>query len=156
IMDYSYVYDAAGRVTSKTTEDGNYSFAYDELDQLVGITPPAALQFSVSNPAGLPVERYTYDGVNNRLTSAQLPGPWSYGADNELLTAGQGVDAITFQYNPNGHASQRTASGIDRTFEYDAAERMVGVRDNGVLVATYYYDPFGRRLAKTIGATTTY
>jgi YD repeat-containing protein len=77
VMDYQYRYDAAGNITQRTTEDGSYQYTYDKLDRLTGATPPTSVQVSSENPNGLPNERYQYDAVHNRTSSAHQPGVWS-------------------------------------------------------------------------------
>ncbi|WP_345777415.1 hypothetical protein [Dokdonella sp.] len=98
-MDYRYQYDAAGNITQRSTEDGDYFYGYDPLDRHTGATPPAALQQSPTRPDGLPVEQYTYDNVHNRKTSAHQPGAWRYNENNELSAYGIGADAQTYRYD---------------------------------------------------------
>ncbi len=157
LLDYRYTYDAVSDILQRQTQDGTYAYAYDNLDRLTVATPPPALQTSTSNPNGLPVEGYSYDGVHNRLSSQHQPGPWQYNADNQLLAYGQAGSAVSSQYDANGHTAQKTQSGQVQNLNYDVAERLVRVADGGNnVVAGYYYDPMGRRLSKTVGASTTY
>ncbi|MBD8528282.1 RHS repeat domain-containing protein, partial [Pseudomarimonas arenosa] len=97
-------------------------------------------------------DRYTYDLLGNRLTDQrQTPGEtWQYNQNNELLYSG----FATYQYNENGSttAKQDPSTGQPiQSYAYNSEERMSEVRDAaGNLVAEYYYDPFGRRLWKTL------
>jgi len=153
IMDYRYQYDAAGNIAQRTTEDGDYQYTYDNLDRLTGVTPPVSLQQGSSNPGGLPVERYTYDGVDNRKTSAHQSGEWVYDENNELLSYGVDTRTQTFEYDDNGNtivqrSGASVADGKTREYIYDAAERLTEVKDNGITIAKYQYDPAGRRFKK--------
>jgi RHS repeat-associated protein len=156
VMDHSYSFDEVDNILVRATEDGTYQYGYDPLDQLITATPPPALQRSTTNPNGLPAEQYTYDGMSNRLSSSAVPGAWLYNADNQLLQIGQGPDLVTYAYDLNGNLGQRVDATGSRVFTYDPAGHLIGVADNGAAIADYYYDPFGRRLTKTVGATTTY
>ena len=159
VMDYRYTYDATGNVVKRITEDGEYDYAYDKLNQLTGATPPANLQASQTNPNGLPVEQYTYDAAHNRISSAHQPGAWSYDADNRLTTYGSAAQQQSFSYDTNGNAVQQLTGNPGtpsntRKFVYNAAARVVEVDDNASVVATYQYDPIGRRINKQIGGRT--
>jgi RHS repeat-associated protein len=157
LMDYLYSYDAAGNIVQRATADGNYVYQYDALKRLTVAVPPASLQASPANPNGLPVEGYSYDAADNRVASQHQPGPWRYDADNKLLGYGQGQDQVNIQYDVDGHTVQKSSSGQSLLFKYDTAERLTQVTDAlGSSIAAYYYDPFGRRLEKTVGGVTTY
>jgi RHS repeat-associated protein len=161
IMDYRYTYDAAGNITQRETEDGDYLYSYDTLDRLTGATPPVSLQQSPANPNGLPVEQYTYDPVHNRKTSAHQPGSWSYNANNELTAYGTGADEQTYIYDANGNTiEQKSGDPLSpsktRTFLYNAGERLSEVQDNGISIGKYQYDPMGRRIRKEAAGRTTW
>lgn len=156
IMDYRYTYDAAGNITQRETEDGDYLYSYDTLDRLTGATPPVSLQQSPANPNGLPVEQYTYDPVYNRKTSAHQPGSWSYNANNELSAYGVGAERQSYRYDANGNAIEQKSGDTQspsktREFVYNAAERLSEVKDNTATIGKYQYDPMGRRIRKEAG-----
>ncbi len=95
----------------------------------------------------LTAESYTYDPVGNRLTSATVNN-WTYNQNNELKS----YNGVSFQYDLNGNTVQKTEDGGQRTdYRYDESDRLTEVKDeNGAIIATYYYDPFGRRLWKDV------
>jgi len=153
LMDERYVYDAAGNVVKRGTEDGDYVYSYDNLGRVIGAIPPAALQRSAAYPDGLPVEQYTYDKVHNRKTSAHQPGPWTYDENNRILVSGVGSDRKDYSYNANGSpVAMKVGDPGDpahvRTFKYDAEDRLAEVVDDSVTVTKYQYDPLGRRIRK--------
>jgi RHS repeat-associated protein len=69
----------------------------------------------------------------------------------------QGFDGVAFQYDDNGNTIEKNDNGNITKYFFNIEDRMVRVEDGaGVLIATYYYDPFGRRLWKEIDAIRTY
>ena len=142
LMNYQYNYDRVDNIKAKTTEHGSYSYGYDELYRLT----------SADNPIQAD-EAFTYDAVGNRLTDAGAIGNWDYNANNELL----GYDNVAFEYDDNGNMIQKTIGGQVTLFFYNLEDRLERVEDDdGSVIASYYYDPFGRRLWKEIGGVKTY
>ncbi|MFV0478024.1 MAG: RHS repeat domain-containing protein [Parahaliea sp.] len=164
-----YQYSSAGNITQLGSELGQTDYGYDRLNRLTQATPDAAL-----HALGLPVERYTYDAVGNRTSSAHQSGVWRYNADNQLTQYPQTVPfspapfnqspAIDTQinYSPQGHTLKESNSHTTRDYGYNAADRLTRYRRTAAgqstpdLQANYQYDPFGRRIAKhvTEGGTT--
>jgi RHS repeat-associated protein len=141
MMHYQYSYDKMDNITQKGTEHGDYAYGYDPLYRLT----------AADNPT-LPKEAYSYDGVGNRLTSAEHQN-WSYNANNELY----GYNGPTFQYDANGNATQKNDNGAVTNYLYNTEDRLAQVTDGaGSLTASYYYDPFGRRLWKEVAGVRTY
>jgi RHS repeat-associated protein len=141
IMGYTYAYDKMDNIKGKATEHGPYAYDYDELYRLK----------TADNPT-ISDEAFTYDAVGNRVTSAGVTGSWNYNANNELSE----YDGVSFEYDANGNTTRKTGDGTVTVFAYDVDNRMVRVEDgSGSVIATYYYDPFGRRLWKEVGGTRT-
>lgn len=140
VLDYAYSYDTMDNITEKTTGHGAYDYGYDDLYRLV----------STDNPSQAD-EAYSYDGVGNRLTSAEYDD-WDYNPNNEL----QAYDGVTFEYDKNGNTVRKTDNGVVTEYVYNTEDRLVEVRKSGSLTASYYYDPFGSRLWKDVGGVRTY
>ena len=140
LMDYRYTYDPVSNISSRQTQDGNYSYGYDNLDRLTQATPPANLN--------LPNEQYGYDAVHNRVTSAHQPGTWVYNANHQLRQYGSGEQTVTLQYDADGHTSRQVGNSNDLSYQYNVAERLTTISDGSGTLATYQYDPFGRRISK--------
>jgi RHS repeat-associated protein len=147
ILSYVYKYDGMGNMISKKTEHGNYTYGYDDLYRLTEANAPHR------SP-----EAFTYDPVGNRLTSADVTGLWNYSANNELLSYNESY----FDYDDNGNTIRKTV-GVDppsaevTNYIYNVQDRLIRVEDgNGSVIASYYYDPFGRRLWKEISGVRTY
>ena len=142
VLDYRYEYDPVGNITRKATEHGTYTYEYDPRDRLTRATNPT-----------LPDEAWTYDPAGNRTSDASLPGPWQYD-DANALTA---YSNVTFSHDANGSTIRKIVAGQATTYVYNLENRLSEVRDNsGATVATYGYDPFGRRLWKEVGGNRTY
>ena len=142
LMTRDYTYSAVGNITAKDTEHGNYVYQYDNLRRLTEAVNP------LSND-----EAYTYDLLSNRLTDANVPGTWTYNANNELL----GYDNVTFAYDDNGNLTRKSVGVQETNYVYDVEDRLVRVENEiGSVIAKYYYDPFGRRLWKEVDSNKTY
>lgn len=121
---------------------GNNTYGYDDLYRLISATNPS-----------LPAEAYTYDAVGNRLTSANTTGTWSYNANNEL----GGYNGTTLEYDSNGNTVSKTEGTTATRYVYDIDNRLARVENgSGAAIATYGYDPFGRRLWKEAAGVRTY
>ncbi|HUT69838.1 MAG TPA: Calx-beta domain-containing protein [Desulfatiglandales bacterium] len=142
LVTRQYTFSPVGNITNKDTEHGIYAYQYDDLYRLTQATNPTSDD-----------EAYTYDALDNRLTSAATTGMWSYNANNEL----EGYGNVTFQYDLNGNTTNRTNGTSQTNYVYDVEDRLVRVEDGqGALIAEYYYDPFGRRLWKEVAGIRTY
>jgi RHS repeat-associated protein len=67
-------------------------------------------------------------------------------------------DGHTKDVNPSGANNEQSGATVDqaRTYLYDASERLIEVKTAGnQTVATYRYDPFGRRVRKTVSIPNT-
>jgi len=157
VMDYVYGgYDKVGNITARTTardryvpdeyglpvktaETGANTYSYDSLYRLTGATGTAAS-----------AETFGYDSVGNRTSSADASG-WSYLADNSLFGyTGANSVGVVYTYDDNGNVSTKTEGGAVTTFHFGAADRLDSVDLPDGRTATYTYDPFGRRVAKTV------
>jgi RHS repeat-associated protein len=144
-------YDPESNILQKDTEFGSHGYQYDSLYRLTNATNP-----TLSN------EAYSYDAVGNRLTDKLTDGvfstnTWTYDQDNKL-TQGYSRNAapITYTWDENGSLTRKTSNDLgdgtnNQQFGYDAANRLTEVRDaNGNPIARYAYDPYGRRIRKTL------
>jgi len=95
-------------------------------------------------------EAYTYDAVGNRLSSLAFPSPqWAYSDRNALGSYG----GVSLVYDANGNLiSKSQSSPADAwTYEWDVENRLKRVTHNSGEVATYNYDPLGRRNQRNLG-----
>jgi len=144
VQDYQYRYDPVGNLLEKATEHGTYAYEYDPRDCLT----------RAANPT-LPNEAWTYDPASNSTRDASLPGPWTY--DDANANALKAYANVTLQHDANGSTTQKTVAGQTTSYLYDLENRLTEVKDpTGATLATYGYDPFGRRIWKETGGTRTY
>ena len=137
---------------------GTTDYGYDKLSRLISAQPDQTLQ-----TLGLPHEQYDYDAVHNRTSSGHQPGTWSYNGDNQLtqyprttpFSQAAPIDT-TVSYTPQGHTSKETSAQWEKSYQYNAAERLTRYQTTNQgqgspsLEASYRYDPFGRRIAKSV------
>lgn len=139
VLDYGYSYKFAGNVASKSTEHGDYVYDYDQLYRLTSAQKPDAN------------ESYGYDGLGNR-TSSDKATPWVYNDNNQLHS----YATTNFAYDNQGNMTGRTVNGTTTTFSYSVDNRLEKVEDqSGTEIASYYYDPYGRRLWKDVAGVRT-
>jgi RHS repeat-associated protein len=144
-------YDAAGRRTSLTYPNGtNTTYTYDNASRLTTITH--------NGPTGvIEALTYNYDAAGNRTsltrnnaTASVLPAAVAsatYDAANEQTQ----FAGLTLTYDLNGNL---TNDGTN-TYVWDARDRLVGI--SGGTTASFLYDPYDRRVSRTInGSVSTY
>jgi len=142
LLNYQYNYDKMDNITNSLTEHGQYDYGYDDLYRLTNADNPVQAD-----------EGFSYDAVGNRLTAEGVADDWSYNDNNEL----QGYGGISFEYDDNGNMIKKTDAGQVTNYIYNVEDRLERVEDGtGSLIATYYYDPFGRRLWKEVAGVKTY
>ena len=153
ILNLAYQYDPDNNITridrqlgNTTTLTGHTLYTYDQLNRLTTVAPSQTLIAQ-----GLPEEHYSYDAVHNRTSSAHQPGTWQYDTGNRLTQWGMDNTQITYAYTDAGHIHTETGINHSKTFQYNAAERLISVAENETIIADYQYDPFGRRISKTTG-----
>ena len=135
VMSYLYTYDKMDNITTKATDHGPYEYGYDDLYRLTNVDNPVQAD-----------EAYSYDGVGNRTTSADQTN-WTYNDNNELQSYG----GVTFRYDANGNTIEKNDNGNITKYFYNIEDRLVRVENGAsVVIAEYYYDPFGRRLWKEV------
>ena len=163
IVQRTTTYDPGGNPTRIDTDAGRHEYTYDNLSRLTAAT----------HPSGLPTEGFTLDGVGNRLTDqtkpnpAQANGQWRYNANHQLLQSatedtaffGSNSQPVDYTWDENGSLIKKsTPTGTggqyptdNQRYRYDAQNRLNETQDNnGNPIASYQYDPFGRRIRKTV------
>ena len=142
VMDYQYHYDGATALLEKKTEHGTYIYGYDFLERVISADSPTLLN-----------EQYGYDETGNRITSNNTVENWKYNISNQLLDSG----TTQFSYDLNGSMVGRIEGNQVQNFTYGLQGRLREVRDsNKQLIATYSYDPYGRRISKEVSGIITY
>lgn len=138
ISNFSYTYDRVGNRISMARGgvQNNDEYQYNKRYEL----------HSVNYHQGSPFadKTFNYDGVGNRI-SVVNGGTVTYGINelNQYTTVG----GVAHVYDLRGNL---TSDG-NNSYTYDLDNRLTGI--NGTV--SYEYDPFGRRIKKTVNGTDT-
>lgn len=145
----SYNYDKDGRRISATLPNGvAVGYAFDKASQLSG------LNYQIGNTV-LGDLSYGYDlagrrtSVGGSMAKTGMPqaSTASYNAANQVVS----WSSQSITYDANGNLQ---SDGLN-TYTWDAKNQLVSIA--GAVNASFQYDPFGRRVSKTVnGATTAY
>jgi RHS repeat-associated protein len=162
---YRYAYDPAGNRTAEQIDDDVTGASYDNMNRLTSRQAGGALLFggTVNEPATVTVggQPGTVTGQNAFSRSATVPSGASQvvvqatDPSGNVRTNTYGVNqagtSTSFTYDANGNT---TADGT-KTYEWDAENRLVTVKQGGNTLASIGYDGQGRRAAKILGGLTT-
>ncbi len=161
---YGYVYDLLGNRTAYQEDDAVTASAFNSRNQLVSSQPGGALLFrgATDEPAmvtvdGVPAVTAADDsfaghaGVAEGTDTVEIQATDPSG---NVRTATYQVSQIgpstSYTYDANGNLTSDAA----RTYEWDAADRLVRVMDGPTEIASFFYDGHGRRVQKTAGGVT--
>ncbi len=157
IDSYSYIYDGANNITSKTDIKGATGYSYDKLNRL----------YTVTEPDGT-VITYSYDAAGNRLMETVVRGStttvtaYNYNDQNRLIssnTTANGVVTQTVSYTYDNNGSQLTyvttpyVNGVAGTVQtttntYDELNELIQtVNPDGTNIVNIYNGE-GLRVAK--------
>jgi RHS repeat-associated protein len=152
IDQFAYTHDGVGNRLTKTDTEVQTSYFYDAIYQLTQVLP-SGLQGE--NPLiGQKAERFSYDPVGNRLTGPKKMDFYSYDKANQLT----GDRRFGYENDQNGNLIKKTLIDTDGgikifSYQYDYENRLIMVeirKADRVKTVTFAYDPFGRRISKTI------
>ncbi len=136
ITDYTFDYTRAWHLETKTDNLANRAenFVYDSYYRLKSV-----------DYGDNTSETYTLDGAHNIRQSTENNTQISWTVDGlNRLTA---KNAETYQYDSRNNLISESNG---RNYKYDDLNRLIEVRENGTITATYTYDPFNRRIEKSI------
>ena len=135
LSQFSYTYDANGRVVASTGPEGSLSYALDANGQLLSVT-------------GSRAENYAFDANGNRTSNSTAAG-------NLLLNDGK--YSYTYDLEGNQKTKTRISDGQVTEFFWDYRNQLTKamVKDaNGVLLKElrFTYDVEGRRVGSWVDA----
>ncbi|AZE84350.1 Rhs-family protein [Pseudomonas orientalis] len=137
-----YDYDKAGNLTRLLdTRKGEHRYRYDPLQRLTRADHSQDVQ-----------ERFGHNPAGNLLMQDR-PGPDIVAGNRLVIQGDHHYDYDTFgnlirERRGKGHA-------LVTEYRYDCQHRLIGVTKPNGQKASYRYDPFGRRISKTIEEKTT-
>ena len=167
-MEASYEYDDANRLTEIASGGQSVSLEYDDAYRLTSLLLPNGIgQLTGYDKAGQATSitykdgeevlgdlQYAYDangrteavwGSYARMDLPEVLGAGTYNAANQLTERGE----EELSYDKDGNLIEDGAG----EYEWDARGQLTGI--DAATDASFSYDAFGRRLAKTIGEATT-
>lgn len=161
VGNFTFTYDADNRRTTRTLPNGTVStYNFDYSSRLTGIQ-------TTLNQTTIDSLAYTLDNVGNRMSKTQNSTIVDYTYDDiyrltNVSPTGTTQQPENYTYDAVGN---RTTSGNEQfpqtnetvQYSYDDENRLTGVQITlGSLVKqlTFAYDPFGRRIKKTIMSDT--
>ena len=141
----SYNYDTVGNRTKLKVNGATYAtYTYDSVNRLTNLADGAGLNFT-----------YSYDTAS-RLTSRTAPNgvTSSYAYDGlDRLTSlihtagGNTLNGNLYAYNDAHNILSWTTQTAQRTYTYDAVDRLTGVANFEIPTESYSYDDVGNRTA---------
>jgi len=164
IDSFSYTYDQVGNRLTKTDADKTINYEYDRIYRLTR-AKPVHRHSKAWLPPGISkqqTESYSYDPVGNRQTGPTPNQSYTYNAGNELLQAKmefKNHSLYNYEYDQNGNLVRKTQTSrhghhqIITTYAYDDENRLTEVKiqqGHKAREISYTYDPFGRRISKTV------
>ena len=134
LKSYNYTYDINGNRVQIETNEGDYQFNYDELNQL----KEAQL---LDKKLG-----YKYDALGNRINISEDGKETNYQINglNQIIKAG----SIEYKYDKNGNLVKKDDAGKITKYIYDYDNRLVKIIHPDTSETTYKYDYLGRRIEK--------
>ncbi len=164
----AYEYDKANRLTEVAGGEQNVSLGYDKADRLEHLTLPDGIE-----------QRYGYDKAGETTSIAYKHGESTLGEIDYAFDVDGRTEAMwgsyarlalpealkSAKYNAGNEMIEREGKELsydadgnptsDGSSEYswDARGQLSAI--SGAHSASFGYDPFGRRISKTLGGTTT-
>jgi len=165
----SYAYDNANRLTEVSSEGKSASLAYDKADRPESLTLPDGIEqvYGYDNAgqattityrhgeSTLGEVDYAYDpagrteavwGSYARLALPEALKSAKYNAANEMIER----EGEALSYDADGNLVADSA----KEYSWNARDQLTEI--SGATIATSGYDPFGRRISKSLGSTTTH
>ena len=136
---FAYTYDDVLNVDTMTDSNGVWDYGYDDFDRLTTADYPASTSFAD--------EAFTYDRVGNREDPGD-PALYQYDQNNRIANS----PGLTYGFDNDGSMVSRSDG---QALTYNKDNRLVQFND-GSTTASYQYDPFGRRISKTVNGAKTW
>ena len=151
LLDYRYLWDVQGNLLHQRGRGTASDYAYDAQDRLIVAATGLQGAATLDGARALHAARYFYDGAGNRVL-AQEDAAGAQGATLRVNYTGGGNRAQPAQGAAVGYDAAGQPLGVDgREYGWDAHGRLLSVRQDGALLASYRYNHRGERIAKAAG-----
>jgi RHS repeat-associated protein len=166
----TYSYDGIDHLTGMTQGSSLASFAYDSAGRRTQAVLPNGIVLAYGYDVGPRINQLTWSGPRGQIGDLG----YVYDADDRVIqktgsfaqvvlpqtVSGNGFNAANQMVSFNGTSLTYDANGNlinDGTnmYTWDERNRLVGMSGSPGGAASFTYDPFGRRVSKTVGGTTT-
>ena len=166
----SYLFDDADRLTQVTNATQQVGYVYNDANRLTQLSLPGGITQNYAYDLGSEITKITYKA------GALTIGDLTHGYDHAGRRSSQGgsyartglPDAVaSFTHNGNNQMTARGATTLnydlngnltsDGTYTYmwDARNQLSQIKQGTPTIASYVYDPLGRRQKRTTSGTTT-
>jgi RHS repeat-associated protein len=148
IDSFGFTHDEVGNRVTKTETDKKYTYSYDAVYRLLQALPT---DHKGRHEYDHETETFSYDSVGNRLKGPKKRDDYTYNKGNQLTSDRW----HTYEHDKNGNLIKKTDlhGGEIYTYAYDYENRLTKVeiqRGHKVKIVTFTYDPFGRRISKSV------
>jgi RHS repeat-associated protein len=163
---YGYAYDPTGNRTTARTDDRPLLYAYNNMNRLTTQSGGGVVEFkgTTSEAASVTVagKPAAGAGTSTFAGSAMLASGTSTvaiaatDASGNTATASYEVDVAASTASSSSDANGNLTTRETKTYEWDAANRLVRVTDGATELARFVYDGYGRRAQKITAVARTY
>jgi RHS repeat-associated protein len=146
IVGRTFTYDDAGNLVRRSDDRaGTVAYGYDPMGRVLETLDPAGrIAHLLYDPAG-------------SLLHEPSGGEHAGTADGRAGGRVARRDGTEYHFDAAGNLSRRLSSAGEASFDWDGANRLVGVRTERGEMVRYAYDAFGRRTWKEVdGRRTTF
>jgi len=166
---YGYTYDAVGNRGGVQLDDTPAAASYNNRNELTsqqGGVGPLLFQGTLNKPATVTVQGQpsAVSSTNAFSGQAQVPA----GTSNIVVTATDASGntrtntyqvtvsggAATYTYDLNGNQKSKTSGGVTTSYDWDAENRLLDVKQGTTTLASFVYAGTGRRFQKVAGGAT--
>jgi RHS repeat-associated protein len=168
LNNYGYAFDAVGNRTVDARDTVASTATYNIRNELVQQAGGGALPVggALSEAAAVTVNgtpaavnsANQFTGTAQAGTGTQTFAVTATDPSGNTRTNTYQVDmsgaARTFTYDANGNVTSKTEGGLTTTYDWDAENRLVSVRQGTTTMASFVYDGRGRRVQKVVGGVT--
>ncbi len=144
---FNYSYDTRGRRASMASVDGDWTYSYDDLGQLVHAVFASVAPHIANQDLG-----YVYDSVGNRTQTIENGVTTSYTANslNQYVSVGQ----TNYTFDADGNLIGEVSPLGTTTYTYDDESRLIAMTTPQEMY-TWGYNGLGDRASVTTGAALT-
>lgn len=152
-----YRYDAAGQLSHiEDSRKGLTDYRYDPLGRLVESIGPGGTELFSFDPASNLLDAGSPEHARSRIPPSPLRPENTLPPEMPKVLGNllKSYAGIHFAYDERGNLIEKRSPGSVQHFEWDAFNRLISARTESVTQhaeARYYYDAFGRRIAREVG-----